>query len=102
MAYPITYARPELQELCEKQAAARRAFGDAGAKKLRRRVKELQVSPNTVELRKGPGDWHPITRDWPGCLGGELDGAATIIVRPVELGGQPGWLVECLGNCYKH
>lgn len=102
MGYPITYANPDLQELCEKQAVARKAFGIAGAKKLARRVKELQISSNTVELRQGPGDWHPITHDWPGCLAGELDGAATIIVRQVDVEGRPGWRVECLGSCYKH
>lgn len=100
MSYTLTYASDELRDICEKQAVARRLFGLAGAKKLARRVKELQISANTVELRKGPGDWHPITHDWPGCVGGELDGAATIIVRPIDT--QPGWRVECIGNCYKH
>lgn len=102
MSYPITYADPKFQDLCEKHASARKALGVAGAKKLMRRVKELQISPNTVELRKGPGDWHPISHDWPGCLGGELDGAATIIVRQTEDNGSPGWRIECIGNCYKH
>lgn len=103
MSYPITYANSRLQALCERSLAARRQLGEAGARKLHRRVKELQISANYLELRQGPGDWHPITHDWPGCVGGELGGAATIIVRPtVDDAGGPGWHVECIGNCYKH
>ncbi|MBB1515005.1 hypothetical protein H5398_03295 [Tessaracoccus sp. MC1679] len=103
MTYCIEYASEDLRELCERQAVATRQLGRPGAKKLARRIKELEVSADSVALRQGPGDWHPINHDWPGCLGGELSGASTIIAQPiVENGGTRGWRVLCIGDCYKH
>jgi len=99
----LTYANSRLQKLCEKHAVAQQKFGSAGAKKLGLRVKELQPAPTPEELQKGPGRWHPIVYDWPGCLSGRLHGGSTIIVRHVvHDDGHPGWHVECLGDCYKH
>lgn len=109
MTYKIEYETEDLRVLCEQMRPdqppplAIRKLGKAGAKKLARRVKNLETSADSVELRQGPGDWHPISYDWPGCLGGELQGAATIIVKSITTAsGQPGWRVMCVGDCYKH
>lgn len=101
MTYRIDYVNDDLQRLCTQWKVAVQRFGLPGAKKLARRIKEIEVSANTVELREGPGDWHPITHDWPGCLGGELNGGDTIIVEFLPQGGAC-WLVRCVGKCYEH
>lgn len=103
MSYEIEYANDVMRGLCEERRLATRKFGSPGAKRLSRRVKELETSPDTVTLRQGPGDWHPLPYDWPGCMAGELDGAASIIAMPITTkSGEPGWRVMCLGDCYKH
>lgn len=103
MSYGIEYANEAMRRMCEEQRVATCSLGKAGAKKLARRVKELESSPDEASLQQGTGGWHPISYDWPGCLGAHLDGGATIIVKSiVAAAGAPGWRVECLGNCYKH
>lgn len=103
MSYEIEYPDEAMRRMCEEQGVATCNLGKAGAKKLARRVKELETAPNETALRQGTGGWHPIGYDWPGCLGAHLDGAATIIVESIDTGaGAPRWRVRCLGNCYKH
>lgn len=103
MIYEIRYENTEIQEACEQRRVAVKIFGDAGAKRLGRRVKELQTSPDAATLRQGPGGWHPIKFDWPGCQAGSITGSKRIVVQPIETdNGQPGWLVRCLGDCYDH
>lgn len=103
MSYEVEYGSDTIRALCEQRRLAMCKFGERGAKKLARRVKELESSPNETSLQQNPGRWHPIPHDWPGCLGAHLDGAATIIVRSITTdAGAQGWRVEGLGDCYKH
>jgi hypothetical protein len=103
MSYAIEYEDENFRGLCEQMRLATCKFGKAGAKKLARRVKELESSPDEATLRQGPGSWHAIDHDWPGCLGAHLDAGATMIVQSIVTAtGEPGWRVRCMGNCYKH
>lgn len=98
MTSKLTYASAKIQDLCLLEKASTKALGPKGSKKLRMRVKELETATNTQQLVAGTGGWHPIPHDWPGAYGAHLNDGKTIIARPTA----GGWLVECVGDCYKH
>lgn len=99
----LSFGDSEHEKLCADQAYAQRKFGKPGAKKLQRRVKELQTSPDRETLLQGPGGWHDILHDWPGHLSGTVTGGDRIVVRlSTADDGSTVWHVACIGDCYKH
>lgn len=94
----------ECKKLCSSEQAAQKRFGVSGAKRLKRRVKELQTSPDTPTLRQGPGDWHHLKGNTLGHLiAGDITGGDRIVVEfAPHKDGRPAWRIACIGDCYNH
>jgi len=76
----ISYENRKLQELCEKEAIARRRLGPVGAKKLRTRFNTLATARNVRVLWSGRP--HTLRGDLEGQLALDLAGGYRLIFRP--------------------
>lgn len=78
----VVYADQRTCRLCTVQRVGQAEFGEAGWKRLKLRIKELEASAGIEELLEGPGSWHLLTRDRNGCHAGKVTGTQRIIVEP--------------------
>jgi len=76
----ISYGNRRLEELCKKEAVARRRLGPAGAKKLRTRLNSLAAASNVRELWGGRP--HTLRGNLEGQFALDLAGGHRLIFRP--------------------
>lgn len=81
----VLYASADLELLCLERDQAVRRLGLDGAKKLGRRIKELETATDIGELLQGPGQWHPLAGDRAGTYAGNVTGGDRIIVALTEV-----------------
>ncbi|QGF22414.1 hypothetical protein Rai3103_00495 [Raineyella fluvialis] len=90
-----------LERLANDDAARTKQLGAQAARRLLLRINELKSCSSEAELRAGPGNWHPVLHDWPGCLAGRVSGDFRIIVELMN-DGEPYWLIKEIGHAYEH
>ncbi|MEU8279788.1 type II toxin-antitoxin system RelE/ParE family toxin [Microbispora bryophytorum] len=81
----VYYEDTKFQQKVESDRERRREWGDAGAKKIATRLRDLRQTAETLEdMRHLPGHCHELTGDWSGHLSLRLDGGYRLIIRPRE------------------
>lgn len=83
----VVYADKSVMRLCTVQREGQRAFGEGGWKRLKKRIKELEVSGCCEDLLLGPGRWHLLTRDLAGRYAGNVTDRQRIIVEQLPTDG---------------
>ena len=86
----VVYRDERTCRLCTQQKLGKAEFGEAGWKRLKNRIKELEASASIADLLLGPGGWHPLLRERRGCYSGTVTGALRIIVQEDDPDSQPG------------
>lgn len=102
MAVALQAANKRIQGLISNDAMRQKELGVSGNKRLKRRLAELRATPTEELLVAGPGKWHPVSHDWPGCLSGTVTGDARIIVELCVVEGAVTWLIREIGHAYNH
>lgn len=80
----IVFAEPGLAQVCNDDKAAKRAYGAAGAKKLRTRLDDLAAASNLAVMQNLPGHCHELKGDLKGQLAVNLDGGRRLVFRPAH------------------
>lgn len=93
----MVYESERARDLCTRRRAAQRLFGESGAKRLARRVKELESADSIADLLSGPGAWHRLHGDRHGTYAAKVTGPARLIVWFSE---EPEAVVITVGNEY--
>ena len=78
----IRFKDKKLRELCEKQVAAVKKFGDVGARKLRSRLADLSAVSRVSELVAG--NPHPLKGDRTGQFAVDLAGGWRLVFAPAN------------------
>ncbi len=78
----ITYANNRIRKICTDDKAMLKELGPIGAKILRGRLKQMQISQNLAELRFLPGGWHELVGDRWGQLACSLNGLDRLVFEP--------------------
>lgn len=78
----ISFGDDDLRATCEQERVAKRRLGAAGAKKLQRRLADLQAARNLAEVVAGRP--HALERDREGQYAFDLDGACRLIVESAD------------------
>jgi proteic killer suppression protein len=73
----ILFATTKLKELCEQQKKMQKELGNACARKLRTRLKDLAAATSVSELVAGHP--HPLKGDRAGQLAVNLDGGVRLV-----------------------
>ena len=95
----ITYADSTVEAICTDTATAQRRLGDAGMKRLRRRVKELESAETWPDVLQGPGRWHPLKGYLAGTHSATVTGSDRILVQFVS---GTAVIVLQVGDIYQH
>lgn len=82
----LTFSSNKLERQLTRDKDMRKAFREDWSKKIRLRVKELQVAINLEDLKSGPGRWHPLRGNRFGQWAGDVSGNYRIIVTPADDG----------------
>ena len=91
----VGFADQRLRELCERERLARRAFGAAAAKKLRRRLADLASASRLAEVVAGRP--HPLRHDRKGSFSISLGEGLSLLLKPsgddapVDADGEIDW-----------
>lgn len=80
----ILFATDRLERLCTDDRTARKELGRDGAKKLRRRLDDLDAAPSLATLRALPGQCHELKGDRDGCLAVRLHGGWRFVFEPAD------------------
>lgn len=80
----ILFRDDELKSLCNDDRVAKRKIGQAGAKKLRRRLDDIAMADSLSDLRTLPGRCHELHKDLAGWLALDLDGARRLLFSPAH------------------
>ena len=83
-AVDIVFTEPVLAQVCNDDKAAKRAYGAAGAKKLRRRLDDLAAASTLAVMRNLPGRCHELKDDLDGHLAMDLDGGRRLVFKPAH------------------
>lgn len=78
----IKFSDKKLRELCEKQAAAVKKLGDAGARKLRARLADLAAASRVTDLVAGHP--HPLKGERLGQFAVDLAGGWRLVFAPAN------------------
>jgi toxin HigB-1 len=78
----IEFATSRLARLCNSEREARRRLGEAGARKLRARLADLEAAYSVAELVAGRP--HPLRGDREGQFALYLDGGRRLVFSPAE------------------
>ena len=78
----LSFADDKLKKLCENSREAQKALGAPSAKKLRRRLTELEASASVYELPAGRP--HPLTGDRDGHFAVDLHGGHRLEFEPAH------------------
>lgn len=89
----VVYRNERTCRLCTQQKLGQAEFGQAGWKRLKNRIKELEASVSLEDLLLGPGGWHHLLRERRGYYAGNVTGAMRIIVQEGEPESQTGTAV---------
>lgn len=100
----LSFEDRQLEAICHDDRLAVRALGPQAAKRLGRRLKELQSSEDPNTLKSGPGSWHDLHHDWEGHVSGTVSGGDRIVVRHTKnyANNMTVWHIACIGDCYDH
>lgn len=71
-------------QLCNDDRVAKRKIGKEGAKKLRRRMDDMDKAATLADLRNLPGRCHELLRDLAGWLALDLDGGRRLLFSPAH------------------
>ncbi len=80
----IRFASERLRDACNDTKTLMRLYGKQGAKRLRRRLDDLDAAANLEEARPLPGKLHELTGDRKGQLAMSVDGGKRLILEPVD------------------
>ena len=80
----VTFATTQLQKTMSSASALSRRYGDAGARKIRIRLSQLEAADSMADLRVLPGHWHELTGDRSGYVAADLHQPFRLIIRPAE------------------
>lgn len=78
----ILFANKHLMHLCNDRKAARRAIGDEGAKKLRRRLDDLAAAADLSVMETLPGRFHGLKGDHKDHFALDLHQGWRLVFRP--------------------
>lgn len=78
----IFFLDQDLAQLCQENRIAQRKLGAEGAKKLRRRLDDLDAAPSLDVMRTLPGRCHELKGDRAGELALDLAGGSRLLFRP--------------------
>lgn len=78
----IEFSTKKLKKACSSDKAMRGRWGDELAKKLRRRLADLEAADSLDEMRNLPGRCHELTGDLDGSLAVDLKHPYRLIFRP--------------------
>lgn len=79
----IRFAKSKLQKLCNNFKKLRGEFGPKCAKKIARRLAELEAAESLEDLRSLPQcRCHELTGDFDGCLAVDLEHPFRLIFQP--------------------
>ena len=82
----VEYETEKVLELCTRRKAAQRRFGEPGAKRLARRIKELESAVDSRDLFEGGGHWHPLHGDRAGTWSATVTSSDRIVVSFASTG----------------
>lgn len=97
MGLRVTYKTRKARDLCTDASKAQQVLGLDAAKKLARRVKEMESCETFEDLFEGPGRWKPLKGDLKGAYSADISGRDRIIVSKE---GQKVIVVIDVGNIY--
>ncbi len=80
----ILFKTKKLQKLCNEMAALQRKFGAEQAKKIRRRLDDLQAAESLEQIKNLPGRCHELTGDRKGKLALDQKGQYRLIFEPAH------------------
>lgn len=80
----IVFAEPGLAHVCNDDKAAKKSYGAAGAKRLRRRLDDLSAASTLAVMRDLPGRCHELKGDLDGHLALDLDGGRRLVFKPAH------------------
>lgn len=78
----ILFDTRELEQLCNDERVAKKKLGAAGAKKLKKRLDDLDAMTTLEAARSLPGRCHELKGDLLGCLAITVDGGCRLVFRP--------------------
>lgn len=76
----VGYADSKLEKRCTDDRLMQKEYGPVIAKALQKRLIELEVAENVLELQDGLGKWHPLDANYKGCWAAHLSGSVRIVV----------------------
>jgi len=80
----IIFKDDALLQLCNDDRIATRKLGRECAKKLRRRLDDLDAAASLVAFRTLPGRCHELKGDLAGCLALDLHGGVRLVFQPAS------------------
>jgi len=80
----ILFSSDKLRELCNDTKKLTKSYGSNQAKKLRRRLDDLQAAAILEDCRSLPGRCHELKGDRAGQLAMDLDGGFRLVFEPGE------------------
>jgi plasmid maintenance system killer protein len=80
----IRFSSEKLAKICNRHELLVRKYGPERAKRIRRRLDDLEASPLLDDLRHLPGRCHELTGDLEGLLSLDLDGPYRLYFRPAH------------------
>lgn len=79
----VEFKTEQLRKVCESEKEMARKYGAEGAKKLRRRLAEIEAAPTLADLKRVPqARLHPLTKDRAGQWSVALDGGRRLCFDP--------------------
>jgi len=80
----IYFATTKLRKICAEHTKMVKEWGRVRAKKIQRRLDELNAAEVLEDLRNAPGRLHELTGDRAGELAFDLDGPYRLILEPAD------------------
>lgn len=76
----VGFASNKLEKSCSDDRQMKKEYGAVIAKALQKRLIELDIAENVLELQDGLGKWHPLEANYKGCWAASLNGNYRIVV----------------------